>query len=453
MSSVTRPILSFFAIALVLSLSLPVPVEASHCSGFYRGAKIEWCWSPPGENVSHYFSFHIEAAFQSNGFDQVGDTFEETFFFGDGTSEEVTFTITEVHDVGVPELSWFLAKATILHHHYLFEPSFAWAGLSTCFRFGDAGSELLNNRNGAPFEVRTLVYVNGDELCSPDAVFPKIVWLSGGLGDTFEIPLAVEAGFLREPVYCRFATDAEAGGGPNPDGMTLDPVTCTITWTPTTGDPNRFWTTQVQAERYFSHGAFLVATTPIDFLLGLDEARPICVLQSTEPGPPARINVQAQDVRSGIARVEILEAVNTSVQVPPFTSGTLDPLTVVGTKINPAQGSRLRLRITDSAGNATECDPILTEVARETGRPESQSFGGVPPEERFVTVTNGNPGLSHLEIDVNGRRYRLTSLRPGEERTLDVGEAVREGQDSRFTLTPHGKPGGSAAVLIWDGRR
>lgn len=111
-----------------------------------------------------------------------------------------------------------MAKATVLHHQYPSgTPPFVWAELSTCFRVGNLGSvDLLNNRDSHPFVVRTLVYVQGDELCSPGAGFPKVLWLSGGLGDTFEIPLPVEAGSPPlEPVYCRFATDDEAGGGPS----------------------------------------------------------------------------------------------------------------------------------------------------------------------------------------------------------------------------------------------
>ncbi len=256
-----------------------------------------------------------------------------------------------------------------------------------------------------------------------------------------------------DQVVCRFAGDAEAGGGPNPDGMTIDPATCEITWTPTGGDPARLWTTQVQAEHYVSYGAFLVAATPIDFLLGLDAVRPACVLESTEVGPPTRINVRAQDPRSGIAEVEILESFNATVQVPPFTPGTTGSLAIVGTKIDQSKGSRIRLRITDQAGNATECDPVLAEVDRETGKPESQTFEDVPPEERAVTVYNGNPGLQALAVEVNGRRYQMNHLAPGEERTLDVGAAVQEGQTSTFTLTPHGKPGGGAVVMIWDGQQ
>jgi hypothetical protein len=130
---------------------------------------------------------------------------------------------------------------------------------------------------------------------------------------------------------------------------------------------------------------------------------------------------------------------------------TTVPLTVVGTKIDQSKSSRLELLVTDLAGNETACDPVFTEVVRETGRPERHVYTGIPAAERFVTVLNGDPGLGALAVEVNGRKFQMTGLRPGEERTLDVGSAVSSGETSTVALTAHGKPGGSAVVMIWDG--
>lgn len=431
-------------LVILLGALAAAPVEAIH----YRGAKIEWCWDPPiPDYIPGYFTFFIEINELRTG-EVVGDTFVETFHFGAGISEPVTLTVTEVHD------QWFRAQGTI-ESYYLGGGGFAWVGLDSCCRISGFGDPGLNNRDGGYFRVQSLVYLDGEELCSAFADLPGVIWLSGGLGDTFEIPLPVEdlggPPWAEMRVLCRFANNVEAGGGPNPDGMTLDPDTCTITWTPTTGDPGRLWTTQVQAEHSYRQTEFVIATTPIDFLLGLDPAKPSCILESTEPGPPTRIHVRARDLRSGIASIQVLEQANATVAIPAFTPGTTAPLEIVGTKINQALASRIRLRITDQAGNFTDCDPVLTQVVRDTGKPESQTFGGVPPEERAVTVFNGNPGLNTLDVDVNGRRYRLNNLAPGEQRTLDVGAAIENGVDSTFTLTTHGKPGGSAVVMIWEG--
>ena len=443
MLSVKRLFPVCLALLIALGVLAPAPAEA----GDYRGGKIEWCWDPPiPDYITGYFSFYIEIDKQRNG-EVVGDTFVENLY---GISEPAIMTVTEVHD------QWFRAKGTI-ESYYLGGGGFSTVGLDNCCRIDGTGDPGLNNRNGGNFSATSLVYSNGHEICSAFADLPGVIWLSGGLGDTFEIPLPVEdlggAAWSEMRVLCRFASDTEAGGGPNPDGMTIDPDTCTITWTPTTGDPGKLWTTQVQAEHSYRHTEFVIGTTPIDFLLGLDPTKPACVLERTEPGPPTRIHVLAQDPRSGIAKIEILEQANATINVPSFSPGTTAPLQIVGTKINQAQAARIRLRITDQAGNSTECDPVLTEVVRETGKPQSQTFGDVPPEEKAVTVFNGNPGLKTLDIDVNGRRYKMNNLAPGEQRTLDVGEAIQAGVSSTFTLTTHGQPGGSAVVMIWEGEQ
>jgi len=427
---------SSWIVFLVLALGL---LAAPARAGVYQGAKIEWCWSPtPPNYFPIYQKYYIEVIYPPLG-QQVGDTITETFDFGDGTSAPVTLTVTKVRGDGV------VAKGEIRSGAPQNQGTlnFVRAGLSDCCRSGD-----LNNRAGGNFGARVLVYLRGEELCSPAATLPGTLWRSGVLGDTFTIPspLTLRGGSEGESLLCGFATDAQAGGGPNADGLSLDPATCTLTWRPTGGDPERLWTTQVQAKTYLSNGEFLVATTVLDFTLGLDPGRPACQLASTSA---SGITVLAQDLRSGIETVTILEAVNANVQIPPFAPGTTAPLYIAGSKIDLSRSARIRLRLTDAAGNITECDPVLTEVERQAGKPVSQTWT-VPAAERFVTIVNGAPGLRHLEVAVNGRLYRLNDLRDNEERTLDVSAAVREGEDSTITLTSYGKPGGGATVLIHD---
>lgn len=448
---------SRFGMALLVFLlglgNAAVPAAADH----FRGGKIEWCWDPlfPDYRYTGYVTFWIEAIYQRDASQQVGDTVVETFHFGDGTSEPVTLTVTEVKENSTPGSDgWFVAAGTIPNHFYG-GPHFYWASLGDCCRIdGTAGPASLNNRNGAPYELSSLVYTD-DEYCSPPVGLPRVIWLSGGIGDTFEIPLPVDAGpqdqYGFEVWYCRFADDGEAGGGPNPDGMTIDPATCRITWTPS-GDPNKLWTTQVQVEEYLTWGDFLVATAPIDFLLGLDAVKPLCWIENTDPGPPTRIEVLARDLRSGLKSIEILESTNATVQIPPISQGTNAAIEVFGTKIDQTRSSRIRLRVTDLAGNATECDPVLTDEIRSAGKPVSSIHESVPPEEHVVTVYNGDPGLTSLDVEVNGKRFKMTALRAGEERTIDVASAIVPGALSTFVLTSHGKPGGKATVMIWEGQ-
>ena len=434
------PSLSLLLVAALLAIATPAAASD------YRYAKVRWCWSPTYPTYYPiYQTFILEVAYRYEG-QAVENTLTEPFYFGDGTSEPVVLTVAEVHAAA----GWFLARGRSERHRY--GGGGLWrAGLDSCCRIdGTGGTDDLNNRSNGAFEARVLVYADGEEVCSPLVDLPPIVWLSGGLGDTFVVPIPVRGDSEYPTQSCRLAGEAEAGGGPNPDGLSVDFASCVLTWTPTTGDPAKLWTAQIQAESS-ADPQIPYASTAVDFLLGLDAGRPACQLQSVAPGPPTRLNVSVRDVRSGLASVQVLESDNATVNIPAFERGTGEPLIVVGTKIDQARSSRVRLRVTDLAGNVTDCDPVLTQEVRKNGKPESSTYAGIPPEEHVITVYNGDPGLGMLAIDVNGRKFKMNGLRPGEERSLDVASAVTPGMDSIFTLTAHGKPGGGAAVMIWDG--
>lgn len=427
---------SFLSALLVLALFFASsPARASH----EAGAKIWWCGGGGNQIV-----FHVAIAY--NNFDRhsLGDSTIETFDFGDGTSAQIGVTATELHP-GAGN-GWYLGEATI-SHTYAFGSGVVAAGLETCCRSsGLLGSPDLNNRRFGTLRAKVEVDPAFSALCPSQVIHPVyFLWLPGKPGSAIEIPLGIND---HDPFRCRFADDVEAGGGPNPAGMTIDPDTCQITWTPS-GDPAKMWTTQVQVER--ESGGSLVGSSLFDFQVGLDAARPVCRIDHLDPGPPARLHVLVQDAPAGIAEISVVQSQNTTVAVPPFSPGAVDPLTVVATKSDEAHGSAFTLQVDDMAGNRTVCDPILTDEARAFGKPVSHAYPGIPPAEHVVTVANGDPGLQELSLEVNHHRFRMAGLRPDETRTLDVAAAVTPGVNSTFVLTSHGRPGGHAAVLIWDG--
>lgn len=430
----------FLPALFLCTLIVPQIAAASH----FRSGRVWWCGNPQpsGEQEIQFF---VEVAINGDDPIAIGAPVLVELDFGDGARENVLLHVSEVHatDWG----NWYVAGGEVAH---VYAPGAlpTEAGIETCCRlsgFEPFTQTDLNNRRFEFFHVKTLV-APGTSLCTQAEWPASIVWLAGGLGDAFEIPIHLSD---HDPIGCRFATDAEAGGGSNPSGMTIDPETCDIQWTPTSGDPEKLWTTQVRIERLDGWGGQAFASGALDFLIGLDAAGPACRVARVVPGPPTRLEIFVQDPRSGLGAIQVLQAANASVAIPPFGPGSAEPFTVVATKIDPSRTARVELRVTDTVGNVTLCDPILTEEIRTAGRPQSRTWTDVPPEERFVTVINGDPGLRMLEIEVNGRIFRLTGLRPGEERTIDVGSAVIEGRASTFTLTSHGRPGGSAIVMIW----
>lgn len=184
---------------------------------------------------------------------------------------------------------------------------------------------------------------------------------------------------------------------------------------------------------------------------GGDTAAPLCELVARRTGPPAEIDVRAQDAQSGLYGIHVLVSENASVAVPGFDIPTTDPVVVTATKEDQSRAARVELRVVDAAGNCTYCDPVWTEVVRSTGKPLVETYTQLDETEDTVTIENGNPGLRNLEVVVNGRSYRAAGLRDGEIRTLDVSAALLPGKQNIFTLESLGRPGSSATVMIWDG--
>jgi hypothetical protein len=182
----------------------------------------------------------------------------------------------------------------------------------------------------------------------------------------------------------------------------------------------------------------------------LDHAPATCPITLNDPGPPARVEVTMRDVGTGLASVVVTKSENADTVVPPFTVGTTDPVVLSSTKIDQTQRARVEVQVTDLAGNAKVCDPILTVVVRSNGSSAPQTQADVPLAEHVVTVTNGTPGVNHLEILVNGKKLNVNGLKDGEEKTVDIGSAMIEGNNV-VTLRATGTPGGSASVMIWDG--
>jgi hypothetical protein len=193
------------------------------------------------------------------------------------------------------------------------------------------------------------------------------------------------------------------------------------------------------------------ACSPCQTTSSGDSTAPACNLVANRPGPPAQIDVQAQDTGSGLYGIDVLVSQNASVAVPGFDFPTTDPIVVTATKQDQSQGARVELRVVDAAGNCTYCDPVWTEMVRGTGKPVVETYTQLDGTEDTVTIENGAPGLRNLEIVVNGRNYRAAGLKDGEIRTLDVSAALLAGKQNIFTLKSNGKPGTSASVLIWDG--
>jgi hypothetical protein len=193
-----------------------------------------------------------------------------------------------------------------------------------------------------------------------------------------------------------------------------------------------------------------------------DEFPPRCDLTNEGINKDGKkfIQITLQDTGSGLAAIDILEDTNAEVNIPFFNEGTNFDVIVTATKKVQTESAIVRLKGTDYDGNVVgdpndpehPCDPVLTRAEIPEGRRRvSETFSGIPQAERYITVQNGDPGLSGLLVTVNGAIFPVTHLGDTEERTTDVASAMAEGDTNTIMLTAYGQPGASADITIHDG--
>jgi hypothetical protein len=120
--------------------------------------------------------------------------------------------------------------------------------------------------------------------------------------------------------------------------------------------------------------------------------------------------------------------------------GTTSQIELTATKIIQARSSTIQIFVRDVAGNEVRCDPVLTTL-----RGKLQRFK-VSRDEDTVSIRNGRPGLRHVAVTVNGRKFIVRGLRPGQRTKLKIGSALRPGKDNRVTLRGIGR--GNASIMI-----
>jgi len=161
------------------------------------------------------------------------------------------------------------------------------------------------------------------------------------------------------------------------------------------------------------------------------------------------IQITVQDGDSGLGAINILATENVTVNVPSFTPGTKSPVVITATKVDQSQSSNVVVQSIDVCGNIN--DPVMIEVVREAGKPETQVLVDIPRAENRIDIFNGDPGLTNLSIRVNGKNFEIAGLGRNERRTLNVSSAMHEGRN-RIAITPRGKPGGTALVMVSDNK-
>jgi len=181
----------------------------------------------------------------------------------------------------------------------------------------------------------------------------------------------------------------------------------------------------------------------------VDTTPPVCPARVIA-GPPTQLVVTFQDTGSGLASLVVTQSDNADTPVPPFTVGTNDPVTVTATKIDQSRSAHVAITATDVAGNVASCDPVISLVQRSTKEDPLQSRVRVSQAENKIKVINSAPGLRTFTALVNGITFKISGMRNGEIRTIDVSSAMRPGNKNIIYVKGHGPVNGSATVVISD---
>ena len=199
---------------------------------------------------------------------------------------------------------------------------------------------------------------------------------------------------------------------------------------------------------------FVALRTPVPNLEELppptDTTPPTCPARVVA-GPPTQLIITFQDTDSGLASIVVTQSDNADTVVPPFAVGTTDPVTVTATKINQSQSAHVAIQATDTAGNVANCDPIVSLIQRDPKTDPASTLSDVPQAENQLLVMNGKPGLKNFEATVNGYRFKVTGLKDGEQRAIDVSSAMLPGASNVITVKGHGPKDSWATVVVSDG--
>lgn len=294
-----RPLAVLMLFAMFL-LSSAAPSEASH----FRYGNLSW--QPTGNAGEIKFNFTGAFRRSSYGSPVVGSIFTEsqggtTLNFGDGSStgtlqfRVIAFSAADDYVIG-EALNPGTSNAGVLHTYTGAGP-YTNAGIMTCCRVA-----ALSNRSNANYSLTTTVSpLSGNS--SPVSSQIPIVTVAQGPASTFTVSATDPNG---DGIRFRLSTEAEAGGGPNPPGMVINPNSGVVTWNTVGLSTSTPYTVQVIIEDLDLSGN-VKTSTPVDFLLkvtpsvgtppsiAINPPGPFNVL----PGDPISFTVSGADVDSG----------------------------------------------------------------------------------------------------------------------------------------------------------
>jgi len=203
---------------------------------------------------------------------------------------------------------------------------------------------------------------------------------------------------------------------------------------------------------------------------------------AAQKAPHTQLNVTLQNAQSGIISIAIDKAVNCTVPgLPLDCGGDKNPIVLIATKIDESKSASVSFKVVPgpasalakssahssliksaAASTCADCcypnpdcppvDPVFTTLKINTGRTATQAFTEIPEAEHYIAITNGAPGLTRLEILLNGR-YKAVKLSDNQTVNIDMLAATLSstpGTPGTLTLVGTGPTGAGADIIVSD---
>jgi len=176
---------------------------------------------------------------------------------------------------------------------------------------------------------------------------------------------------------------------------------------------------------------------------------PITCQVSATADPLEALSLTVQAGVAGLKSVEVVDTSNASVTIPPFSVGMTSPLIATAQTIHTKRASSVSLEITDTARHSLTCN-AANYIAEVGHRKETHAFRQLSASEYFVKITNGSPGLTAIILTVNGKAFSVPDLSDGQAVSLNVKDAMVQGDHNFVVIETSGPAGATALILITD---
>lgn len=174
---------------------------------------------------------------------------------------------------------------------------------------------------------------------------------------------------------------------------------------------------------------------------------PVLRVTGMDMSSPHTLEVTAQDMEDGLSTIRVAGASNASGAAPSFAPGTRDPVVVRLAMQADNLAAQAQIEACNSRGECATLRPEITPLKQEGPEAASRTLTGVSASKSRILVHNGDPGIRMFSLFVNGRKFSIRPLAPGQSLSLDVSLALSEANNT-ITLAGRGAALSEAVVVL-----